>query len=73
MNPNLEQVWNAIDPERLRSTLMEMIDIYSPSGKEEDIQLYLEERLEASGIPVARAWRRIVSSALAPRPRLGWL
>ncbi|MEE4254931.1 MAG: M20/M25/M40 family metallo-hydrolase [Desulfuromusa sp.] len=50
----LEQVWKAIDPLRLRQTLMEMIDIYSPSGKEEDIQLYLEERLTATGIPVHR-------------------
>jgi acetylornithine deacetylase len=50
----LEQVWDAIDPQRLRRTLMEMVDIYSPSGKEEDIQLYLEERLAATGIPVRR-------------------
>jgi acetylornithine deacetylase len=54
MIPRLEQVWNAIDPLRLERTLMEMIDIYSPSGKEEDIQLYLEERLAATGIPVYR-------------------
>jgi len=26
-----------------------------------------------SGTPMARAWRWMVSSALAPRPRLGWL
>jgi len=54
MSTRLEQVWNAIDPQRLRRTLMEMIDIYSPSGKEEDIQLYLEEILRATGIPVQR-------------------
>lgn len=54
MNNRLEQVWNAIDPQRLRQTLMDMIDIYSPSGKEEDIQLYLEERLATAGIPVRR-------------------
>ena len=54
MSDRLEQVWRAIDPQRLRRILMEMIDIYSPSGKEEDIQLYLEERLNASGIPVRR-------------------
>ncbi len=54
MNERLEKVWDAIDPQRLRQTLMEMVDIYSPSGKEEDIQLYLEERLAASGIPVRR-------------------
>ena len=54
MDTLLKQAWNAIDPQRLRQTLMEMIDIYSPSGKEEDIQLYLEERLAVSGIPVRR-------------------
>lgn len=54
MNEHLEIVWNRIDPDRLQQTLMEMIDIYSPSGKEEDIQLYLEERLMATGIPVRR-------------------
>ncbi len=54
MSKHLEQVWNAIDPERLRQTLMEMINIYSPSGKEEDIQRYLEERLASAGIPVQR-------------------
>jgi len=54
MKTRLAQVWSAIDPQRLRRTLMEMVDIYSPSGKEEDIQLYLEERLSASAIPVRR-------------------
>ncbi|HKL26574.1 MAG TPA: M20/M25/M40 family metallo-hydrolase [Desulfuromonadales bacterium] len=54
MNQHLEQVWGAIDAQRLRRTLMEMIDIYSPSGKEEDIQLYLEDLLAAADIPVLR-------------------
>ncbi|SHJ60953.1 acetylornithine deacetylase [Malonomonas rubra DSM 5091] len=54
MSKQLELVWHAINPDRLRHTLMEMIDIYSPSGKEEDIQLYLEERLTSTGIPVQR-------------------
>jgi acetylornithine deacetylase len=54
MAQRLEQVWGAIDPQRLRRTLLEMVDIYSPSGKEEDIQLYLEERLTGAGIPVRR-------------------
>ncbi len=54
MKDTLENVWDSIDPERLRRTLMEMIDIYSPSGKEEDIQLYLEEKLAAAGIEVLR-------------------
>jgi acetylornithine deacetylase len=54
MIERLEQVWNAIDPQRLRQTLMDMIDIYSPSGKEEDVQLYIEERLATAGIAVQR-------------------
>jgi acetylornithine deacetylase len=45
----LEKVWGAVDPERLRRTLMEMVDIYSPSGKEEDVQIYLEEILRNAG------------------------
>ena len=54
MTEQLEQAWAAIDPERLKQTLLEMIDIYSPSGKEEDIQLYLEERLKQAGVEVVR-------------------
>jgi len=54
MNPLLKEVWRAIDPERLRTTFLEMLDIYSPSGKEEDLQLYLEERLMAAGFAVTR-------------------
>jgi acetylornithine deacetylase len=54
MNSRLEQVWAAIDPLRLRQTLTEMIDIYSPSGKEEDIQLYLEERFAAHNLQIQR-------------------
>ncbi len=54
MKGSLEQVWNAIDVPRLQRMLIEMIDIYSPSGKEEDIQLYLEEILATAGISVQR-------------------
>ncbi|MDY0191770.1 MAG: M20/M25/M40 family metallo-hydrolase [Desulfuromonas sp.] len=54
MIPQLEQVWNAIDPQRLQRTLMEMIDIYSPSGKEEDVQLYIENLLTTAGVTVHR-------------------
>ena len=54
MIARLEEVWKAIDPARLRRTLLEMLDIYSPSGKEEDIQLYLEEILVAAGFHVER-------------------
>jgi acetylornithine deacetylase len=54
MSERLARVWGAIDPQRLRTTLMELVDIYSPSGKEEDVQLYLEERLARAGLPVRR-------------------
>lgn len=53
-DPRLDAVWRAIDPQRLRQRLLEMIDIYSPSGKEEDIQLYLEEILQRAGLKVER-------------------
>src|SRR6266496_2979476 len=54
MSKHLEKVWRAINPERLRKTLLDLIDIYSPSGKEEDIQLYLEEMLTRAGFAVQR-------------------
>ncbi|ABQ28480.1 M20 family metallopeptidase [Geotalea uraniireducens] len=54
MNSHLEKVWRAIRPERLRKTFLELLDIYSPSGKEEDIQLYLEEYLSRAGFAVER-------------------
>ncbi len=50
----MEKVWEAIDTGRLRKTLFDLIDIYSPSGKEEDIQLYLEEVLKREGFAVKR-------------------
>jgi acetylornithine deacetylase len=54
MTTRLERVWQAISPERLRSLFMNMLDIYSPSGKEEDIQLYLEQVLASTGFRVTR-------------------
>ncbi len=60
MTARLEKVWRAIDPERLKRTLLDLLDIYSPSGKEEDIQLYLEELLTRAGFTVKRhhgEWR----------------
>ncbi|RII24959.1 MAG: acetylornithine deacetylase [Geobacter sp.] len=50
----MERVWSAIDPERMKRLLLDMLDIYSPSGKEEDIQLYLEEYLTRAGCAVER-------------------
>ena len=54
MSARLEKVWRAIDPQRLKSTLLDMLQIYSPSGKEEDIQLHLEEILSRAGFIVER-------------------
>jgi acetylornithine deacetylase len=54
MSNRLERVYGAIDPARLRKTLLDLLDIYSPSGKEEDIQLYLEELLSGAGFAVER-------------------
>jgi acetylornithine deacetylase len=54
MSARLEKVWQAINTDRLRKTFLEMLDIYSPSGKEEDIQLYLEEILTREGFAVER-------------------
>ncbi len=54
MSESLELLWHAIDPERLRKTLMEMLEIYSPAGKEEDVQLYLEGLLQRAGFTVER-------------------
>lgn len=50
----LDKVLAAIDPGRLKKTLLDLLDIYSPSGKEEDIQLYLEELLSGAGFIVER-------------------
>jgi acetylornithine deacetylase len=54
MNKRLEKVWKAINPDRLRKMLLDLVDIYSPSGKEEDIQLYLEGILIRAGFTVER-------------------
>ncbi|MRR06924.1 MAG: M20 family peptidase [Deltaproteobacteria bacterium] len=54
MTTQVEKVWRAINRERLRKTLFDLIDIYSPSGKEEDIQLYLEGVLKQASFTVER-------------------
>ncbi|MDD2541220.1 MAG: M20/M25/M40 family metallo-hydrolase [Desulfuromonadaceae bacterium] len=54
MNARVEKIWHFINPERLRKTFLELLDIYSPSGKEEDIQIYLEELLTRAGFCVER-------------------
>jgi acetylornithine deacetylase len=54
MKKRLDRVLAAMDSQRLKKTLLELIDIYSPSGKEEDIQLYLEELLLKAEFEVQR-------------------
>lgn len=54
MTTLLKRVWQAIDPDRLRQTFLDLLEIYSPSGKEEDIQLYLEDLLSRAGFVVIR-------------------
>ena len=54
MKDRLDAALAAIDPERLQKTFLELLDIYSPSGKEEDIQLYFEELLSSAGFAVER-------------------
>jgi len=50
----LEQTWNAIDPDRLKQLLFDLVEIYSPSGKEEDVQLHIESVLQSAGVTVQR-------------------
>lgn len=54
MSALVQRVWQAIDTDRLRSTFLDLLEIYSPSGKEEDIQLYLEDLLNRAGFVVIR-------------------
>lgn len=54
MNERLARVWQAIDSRRLRQTLLQMLRIYSPYGKEEDVQLFAEEVLKGTGLTVLR-------------------
>ncbi|MBN2284004.1 MAG: M20/M25/M40 family metallo-hydrolase [Deltaproteobacteria bacterium] len=43
-----------VQPRRLRKLLKRMIDIYSPSGKEEELLAYLSSYLKRQGLPVMR-------------------
>jgi acetylornithine deacetylase len=44
---------SSIDPQRLRRLLRRLMDIYSPSGKEEEIFAYLHGHLKRKGLPVS--------------------
>lgn len=43
-----------VNPKRLRKLLKRLLDIYSPSGKEEDVIDYLQSYLKRQGLPVVR-------------------
>lgn len=43
-----------VQPERLKNLLKNLVDIYSPSGKEEEILEYTERYLKRQGLPVIR-------------------
>ena len=43
-----------IQPERLKKLLKDMVDIYSPSGKEEEILQFTEDYLKAAGLNVKK-------------------
>ncbi len=45
-----------IDPQRLKKLLKRMIDIYSPSGKEEELLEYLHGYLKRKGLPVEKQY-----------------
>lgn len=50
----LAEVWAAIDDRQLMRILQESLAIYSPSGKEADIQEYYGDLLQEHGLAVAR-------------------
>ncbi len=43
-----------IDTQRLKRLLCSLIDIYSPSGKEQEVSDYVEQYLKSYGVPVKR-------------------
>ena len=43
-----------VNPERLKKLLRSLVDIYSPSGKEEEILEYAEKYLKKAGLLVTR-------------------
>lgn len=44
----------SVNPQRLKSLLKELIDIYSPNGKEQEISVFLYDYLKEQGLPVIR-------------------
>ncbi|MCE5241852.1 MAG: M20/M25/M40 family metallo-hydrolase [Syntrophobacteraceae bacterium] len=48
----MSKAGSSIQPQRLRRLLRKMMDIYSPSGKEEEILAFLHSYLKRHGLPV---------------------
>lgn len=71
----MEEVTVEVDADRLRALLTELIDIYSPSGKEEEIVDFLAEYAERHGLPVRRQEvderrENLIVAAPGAQPRL---
>jgi acetylornithine deacetylase len=54
LHPALNDAWAAIDNRQLEEILLESLAIYSPSGKEEDVQDYYAGLLSSAGFIVGR-------------------
>lgn len=50
----MEKNYPIVDPVRLKSLLKSMLDLYSPSGKEEELLEFLSDYMASQGLPVSR-------------------
>ena len=53
MKPTISQSMN-VKPERLKKLLKDLVDIYSPSGKEEEVIEFAEQHLKEHGLVVSK-------------------
>jgi len=54
MDKQITEESSVIQPTRLRNLVRELVDIYSPSGKEEEVLRYIERYLKNHNLPVER-------------------
>jgi acetylornithine deacetylase len=52
--PNTNDNLTKIQPDRLKNLVKELVNIYSPSGKEEEVLEFTEQYLKSRGLPVIR-------------------
>ena len=52
--PNTNDNLTQIQPDRLKNLVKELVNIYSPSGKEEEVLEFTEQYLKSNGLPVIR-------------------